>query len=322
MKWHYLIIILLLFLMACAEPQNVEIQTVEEEANEVQEFATIHESGWKTPWKLGFNDGGWEDSPYLTRDGQQILFFWHPWKDLAVPGRMDELIQYLLKNQESAIIDGIDGKIYVSKYPFDNKEIHWVSQNKTLPSTEAYPYISLAGDIYYTSTLEAWELMDSTPSRFYKNKEMLLIDADEIQISNPHLCEARDELWFDCPGDTNICVIQNYSTGGTYELAPYPINYDDTENVVDFQPYLTDDCNTLYFSSSRNAEVSFFAIYKTIRTETGWSQPEVYLSHPDGVAEFSMTADGNAISFIQLFWREDGTPGTDVWYTEKKEGTH
>jgi len=44
--------------------------------------AVIHEPGWTTPIKLPFNDDGWEDSPYITRDGSQILFFYPPYPDL------------------------------------------------------------------------------------------------------------------------------------------------------------------------------------------------------------------------------------------------
>ena len=278
--------------------------------------AVIHEEGWSTPRKLGFNDAGWEDSPYLTRDGKQLLFLYHPWGDLVVQSRAEELTNILIFEPKKALREGLDPRTYYSNYPFDDKHLHPISQNKSYPTYEACPYISLAGDIFYCGNLEAYILQKSIPGSIYKNDERLYFNTGGEE-GNPHYCEAKDEMWFDCPGDENICVVSDLEKNGwegNGTLAPYPINF--PGEVQDFQPFLTDDCMTLYFSSNRDGKNQ---VYRTNRLKNSWSEPELFISHPVGIGEFTMTSNGKAMSFVQLFWKEDvETLGIDVWYSEKR----
>ena len=277
--------------------------------------ATIHEEGWETPRKLPFNDEGWEDSPYLTRDGKQLLFFYHPWPDLAVPEVVEKATEIVVTDPERAVREGIDGKIYVSDYPFTGKRVHPISSDSS-PASECCPYLSKSGELFYGSTREAFEKMKDVPTSIYVDGRRLDIKTGGSE-DNPHYCDALDELWFDCPGDTNICVMKDAKKKdyrGVVERAPYPINVEGSQN---FQPFLTDDCNTLYFSSTRG-DGQTIAIYRSERRgDGGWTEPVLFVSHPAGVAELSMTSDGRAMAFAQLFWREDGTPGIDIWYSER-----
>lgn len=318
---HSIIFLIGLFIVglaACSDPSFSEPEPQPTQiANDVPLVpATIHEAGWSIPEKLGFNDAGWEDSPYITRDGSQILFFYHPWPSLADPTIAEELTEYIISNPQEAIDEGLDGKIFISNSPFTDKAIHPVSQSKEYPSAEACPYISESGDMFYTSTKDSFVQGEGVPATAYRNGERLDFGTGEEE-SNPHYCEALDEMWFDCPGDTNICLMKEAMKSGfsgEVNLAPYPINSNDSD-VTDFQPFLTDDCQTLYFSSTRQ-ESGLIAIYKTMRNEDSWSEPELFISHPAGVAELSMTSDGREMIFAQLFWREDGSPGIDIWYSQ------
>lgn len=265
--------------------------------------AVIHQAGWSTPVKLGFNDDGWEDSPYLTRDGRTILFFYHPFPDLIT--KLDE-----------AIASGIDGKIYISERPFTNKRIHPVSTPD--PATECCPYISESGEFFYVSNLQTFELQRDVPEKIY-------IDGTRIDLgtggeeSNPHYCAARDELWFDCPGDQNICVLRdagalNYT--GTAEHAPAPINLEGTNNS---QPFLTDDCKTMYFTSDRSTGERPEIFVTNRNSGGGWSEPRLFVSEPAGVGEISMTADGREMLFAQIFDRSGGGVGIDLYYAAKTD---
>lgn len=313
----YLVLALIVLFAGCtdnSQKESVVAQNLNEE-NITLVPATILEEGWETPIKLEFNDAGWEDSPYLTRNGSQILFFYHPWGDLAVPQRLTELTEYLVYNQKEALEKGLDPKVYFSNKPFKDKHVHPISQNKKYPSSEACPYISESGDIFYCGTLESWLQGKSVPGSTYKNGKRIYLGTGEDE-GNPHYCDALDELWFDCPGDQNICVLEDAEKNnfnGTPHLLPSPINLG--ESVQDFQPFLTDDCMTLYFSSNRDGIIK---IYKSKRQNDSWSEPELYIDHPAGVAELSMTSDGNEMAFAQLFWRDDGTPGVDIWYSKRK----
>ena len=278
--------------------------------------ATIHETGWRPPLKLGVNTDSWEDSPFLTRDGKSLLYFFHPSTRLTDPAEERRVAEYVNQNRQRAIADGNDGKVYVSARPFMTRAIHPISQNKIHPSADACPYISLGGDVYHCSTLEAFEINGSAPPKNYRNGDRLELGTGGEEV-NAHYCDARDELWFDCPGDQQVCVMQNAAQngfGGTSQEAPSPINFASGAN--DSQPFLTDDCQTLFFTSDRNSGV--LTIYRSRRQGQSWSTPEPFVSHPTGVAELTMTSDGRSIAWAQLFRRSDGSVGLDIWYAEKE----
>lgn len=80
---HPLAVICLFLLTTLACGESATIPAAREVYPEGEPgTATIHEPGWRTPIKLPFNDDGWEDSPSITRDGSQIIIFYHPYPDL------------------------------------------------------------------------------------------------------------------------------------------------------------------------------------------------------------------------------------------------
>ncbi len=280
--------------------------------------ARILEPGWSQPIKLRFNDGGWEDSPYITRDGSRILFFYHPWPDLIAPGVADKLTEYVISHPQEAIAKGLDGKIYVSPRPFEKKTVHPISRNKTYPTADTAPYLAISGALYYNSTKESFVRGKGVPVTVYRNGKRLDFGtgADE---SNPHYCAALDELWFDCPGDQNLCIMARAKASGfkgPVQRAPHPINARNWRTVADAQAFLTDDCKTLYFSSDRKGGI--LKIYRTRRLgRDRWSPPELFVDGPLPVAELSMTADGRELIFSQVTWKGKG--GTiDIYYARRR----
>ncbi|RMG85748.1 MAG: hypothetical protein D6712_08925 [Chloroflexi bacterium] len=282
--------------------------------------AIIHEAGWTRPIKLPFNDDGWEDSPYITRDGSQIIFFYHPYPDLITAA--ETLTEEILADPQSAVERGIDGKLYISPRPFTERYIHPISQDDS-PALECCAYISQSGDLFYNSTRRSFELGESAPVTVYLNGERLDFHTGDYE-GNPHYCDALDELWFDCPGDENLCIMRDAAAQdfqGEITLAPYPINAEPYEEIQDSQAFLTDDCMTLYITSDR-AERGNIDIYRLERLdEEGqqWSEPQLFISNETPIAELSMTADGRELIFAQIFWRDDGSPGIDIYYSRKVE---
>ena len=266
--------------------------------------AVIHEAGWSTPIKLRFNDDGWEDSPYITRDGRRILFFYHPFPDLIT--KLDEVIA-----------SGIDGKIYTSERPFTAKAVHPISTPD--PATECCAYLSESGQLFYTSNQESFDRQLDLPEKIYVDGRRIDLGTGGEE-ANPHYCDARDELWFDCPGDTEICLLRDavaHDFSGTPVRVPAPINL---ERSDDSQPYLTDDCETLYFTRSDHGGADRPEIFvSTLQSDGGWSEPALFLSHPSGVGEVSITADGNELIFAQIFDREEGGVGIDIYYSKRTE---
>ncbi|MFQ5436514.1 MAG: hypothetical protein ACE5FD_16745, partial [Anaerolineae bacterium] len=212
----------------------------------------------------------------------------------------------------------------VSNRPFTDRHIHPISQNDS-PATECCAYLSAGGDLFYNSTQHSFDLNQGVPETVYRNEERLDFGTGQEE-ANPHYCEAKDEMWFDCPGDANLCLMRNAAASnfqGEVELAPYPVNARDVDKIQDSQAFLTDDCNTLYITSNRDyPDLGLIQIYRLQRLdEKGyeWSQPHLFISNETPVAELSMTADGRELIFAQIFWRDDGTPGIDIYYSRKTE---
>jgi len=316
-----LLIYLVVLLFPCAVSTSQVLDSDKSYPTGEPGTATIHEPGWTTPIKLAFNDDGWEDFPYITRDGSHVIFFYHPFPDLLTGG--DEITQLILSNPDQAVAQGIDGKLYQSARPFVGKEIHPISRNNH-PSLECCLYISLAGDFYYGSTRESFEQGRSVPVKVFRNGEPLDFGTGGAE-ENPHYCEAMDEMWFDCPGDENLCVMRDALRSGfkgPVELAAFPLNAEPFALIADAQPYLTDDCNQMYFTSNRDSPEEILSIYRTERLGAlDWSEPEPFISAPTPVAELSMTADGTELVFAQIFWREDGGAGIDIYYSRKVDAT-
>ncbi len=280
--------------------------------------ATIHEPGWSTPIRLAVNDDGWEDSPYLSRDGSRLIFFHHPYPDLITA--TEQITAEIVADPERAVAKGLDGRIYVSNRPFETKSVHPISSDGS-PAAECCPYETTDGRLFYASTRESWERGEGVPESIYLDGERLNVWAGPDE-SNPHYVEALDELWFDCPGDIDICIMRDAAASdwrGEVVKAPFPVNSRDSERVEDAIPFLTDDGRTLYITSDRDTPGKI-AIYRLRRLdEVGeqWSEPELFVSADTPVAELSMTEDGTEMVFSQIFWRDDGTPGIDIYYSRR-----
>lgn len=256
--------------------------------------------GWSTPVKLGLNDAGWEDSPYLARDGKTLYFFYHPGPDLIT--KLDDALR------EGALKGHFDGRIYTSPHPFTTKQLHPVSVPDLV--TEAGPYLSLSGDIYYHANNRRVELGREVPDSIYKNGTRLDLGTGGEE-TNPHYCDAEGELYFDA-GDQDVLLFKD----GKATLLPSPINLPGTQ---DFQPFLTDDCRTMYFTSGRGSGATWLAIYRSQRLGPfDWSEPELVVSHPDGVGEFSMSADGRQMAFAQLSRSADGGVRIDIYHSSRQ----
>ena len=91
--------------------------------------AIIKEEGWSTPVELQVDDDGAEDGTYITRDGRYLLYYYVP----SYGGG-----------------PGIDPTIFISKRPFVSREVHPITSDDF--NGETGPYISEAGDIYWTQT--------------------------------------------------------------------------------------------------------------------------------------------------------------------------
>ena len=312
----YLFIILLVGFWSCEESKETENKSFENPiivldnvdsspvAGAEDGLTIIQEDEWSTPVKLQVDDEGAEDGTYITRDGRYVLFYHVP-----VWGHGDA-----------------DPQIYYSERPFVTRQVHPITSEDY--NAEAGPYISEANDIYYTKTFIVLEPEphEATPRKIVMNDGSTIIDMGTGEHEgNPHYCDERNELYANIEyesGDTDIAVFKD----GETTILPEPINL---PGNLELQPFLTDDCQTMYFTSSRGKLINIFPlqVYKSQRLgEFEWSEPVLFLSHPQpegmlgGVGEFSMTRDGNQMVFLELTIigeGEDLFATNKMYYAEK-----
>jgi len=277
--------------------------------------AEILEEGWSVPVKLPVSDEGREDSTYITRDGRYLLFYYDP-----TVGGFQESVEGGKKE---------DPKIYYSKRPFVTKQVHPISTDDF--NAEAGPSISENGDIYYTKTFI--KLLptphEARPRTTVVNGGERIVDMGigEAQ-GDPFYCDAMDELYASImyldqeDQDQDLAVYKNEVA----TILPEPINLPGSS---DFQPFLTDDCQTMYFTSTRGRTQNMFPlqVYKSNRLdEFKWSEPELFISFPKdivgGVGEFTMTRDGKQMVYLELIITkedEEFVGQNEIYYSEKIE---
>ena len=195
------------------------------------------------------------------------------------------------------------------------------------------------GNLWYSSNREGraggWTPGDYDTENIYMNGALLPFNRKDENPGNPHYCEARDELWFDCNADTDICVMKNAaanSFAGRPEKAPYPINskYARTASerekfsgAFDAQAWLSPDCDTIYFTSNRDRLGQDFDgpwVYRSRRLGADrWSEPEVVIRSWIGVGDVSLTADGRKIFFVQFHMNEKVEFRTGLFYAERRD---
>ncbi len=257
--------------------------------------------GWGTPIRLEASDSGWEDSLFVMPDGSAVIFMYYP----------GDLLSDFFKG--GPFVD--DADVYLSRSPFAKKELdkrYYFSEDVF---SAAGAMIAASGDAFYHSNRPS-SGSNSLDEDIYRNKDLLPFNVDAKNERNPHYCAAKDELWFD-ENDHDLYVLKDAAANGFAgkpQLAPSPLN-DKEGQAQDFQPWLSADCQTIYFTSGRSGGT---AIYVSQRQgEDRWSEPQFVIRSKAAVGEASLTADGQRLFFIQVFTDGKGHYSADMFYTQR-----
>ncbi|MFA4890429.1 MAG: hypothetical protein WC587_02225 [Candidatus Paceibacterota bacterium] len=289
MQKKYLIIGLLIFLVLFIIIANTKKQdTNNGETIRPKNTATLSDE-WSQPIALSLNSNLWEDGAYISGDGKTLYYAIYPGEDL---------INDFFNNDFKGDID-----VYYSEYPFEHGEKHTLSKK---PWSEGGVMIS-GNDIYYHSNKPVNNNDKNYDTNIYKNDELLSFNS-EVPQDDPHYCSKLDELYF--WSENQIFVFRNNKV----EKLSSPINKGE-ENI---QPFLTPDCQTMYFTSKRdNDQVP--KIYKSNKiSDNNWSEPEIVVSGKFGVGEPTLTDDGIKLFFVQIFRSDEGKYSSDIYYAMKK----
>ena len=293
-------LIVLIFLSGCSGPANngvLEVDLIDWESIRANDIAETSEE-WGIPKLVPVSSNYYEDSLFVSGDGETIFFMYYP-GDLQAD------------METGNFADDID--IWISQKPFTEKEIHPISEDVW---TEGGVMVS-GSDIYYMSNKRSLDGITGDTvfyNNIYKNGEKMSFNTEMEEI-DPHYCASKDELYF---WRTDKPLPEGYQFAEIYvfknnkvEKLPFPVN---TEHI-DFQPFLTPDCETLYFTSTR---IGNGGIFKSERLgENSWSEPELVITSKFGTGEPTLTDDGQTLFFIQRFISETGKENLDMFYVER-----
>lgn len=282
------------------------IQLPEWDAVRTNDPPRIVSGGWSSPLRLGASeDGMWEDSLFITLDGSRIYFIYYP-GDVITDGQKGQYKTNMTTyfSDKPFAVKVRDGRPYFN-------EQYWSPAGQS---------ITADGEMLYHNNKPIEGDNGRYLPHIYRNEELLPFNNPDIAYNNPQYCSGKDELWFDNE-DKMIYFLKNAKASGfkgTPILAPKPINsYNPAIN--EHQPWLSDDCNTMYFSSTRDNIGSGPFIYISERIgEDTWSAPKLVIKSNIGVGEATLTPDMKQLFFLQVLKNSKGELTTNLFSTQRQ----
>ncbi|MBI2629043.1 PD40 domain-containing protein [Candidatus Pacearchaeota archaeon] len=290
-------------------------------------------SDFNAPKYIPISSEGWEDSEYISQDGNTLYFIYLNLDLLELPK-----VVFVGPNRdpEKSCKNGVSCGYVSSKsqrgdtfYATKLGDNSW-STPKPHPLTLDEPVhgIVLVNDnkAYFHIGEEGPQetqiaYSEKVNGEWSEHKEVTTVNTkyreDDVYV-NP----SDDKMFFwstrpDSFGKKNIYYSEKVN--GEWQapaLMPEPIN----SNEDDMHPFLFKD-KTLYFSSGRTD--GRLRIYRSallsgdIATGT-WSTPEVIVESNFAVGEPTLPADGSRLYFLQIFNSGTGKYNADLMYAEKK----
>ena len=263
----------------------------------------LHSTEYEEPIPLpgAVNTAGGEDSPFILPDGQTLYFFFTP--DVRVP-------------HSEQISGGLTG-IYVSQKTgntWGEPERVWLAPPGVLAMDGA---VSIQGDqLWFASVREGFPGVQVFTAEWGDGRWMNWQPVGdrlmkEIQIGEVH--PHGEDLYFhsDRPGGLGDYDIWKTSRINDDWSDPVNITAVNTEGMEGW-PCLSPDGNELWFTRTHNGTP---AIYRSLKTEAGWSKPELIVSQFAG--EPAVDSAGN-LFFVHHYYENGVMIEADIYVTYKK----
>lgn len=248
------------------------------------------------------NTAGSEDAPVVSRDGNTLFFFFTPDSSVEAEEQIYDCVTGIWWCQRTARGWTEPERCFLS----DDLALDgpMCEQDGTLwfASYRAGGYKD--GDIYtanWNGSTWEWSNAGAQLNRDYQIGEVYLTAHGDTMVYQ------RDDSW---PGEGEYDLWESYRVGGEWTA---PLNLGSFVNTATYDgwPYLSPDGSELWYTSfASDHGYPGPSIYRTRRTERGWTVPEEMIARY--VGDPGMDADGN-LYFTHHYWDGEKTIETDIY---------
>ncbi len=268
----------------------------------------LHDAAWEEPLPLGspVNTAGLEDSPFITPDGQILLFFFTPSADIGAVQQVG---------------DGVTG-IYISRW----SQQGWSAPQRVLLSSAGQIALdgcpTLSGDTLWFCSSRAgnYRDIDIWTARRQDGDWVEVENAGEIlnqelAIGEMHIAADSSQLFYHAPQsstESNLDIWQLSAVNGVWGS---PVNVRAVNSGEDdSRPALSPDGQELWFTRTYQGAP---AIFRSLLVDGEWQPPALIISHFAG--EPSLDQAGN-IYFVHHFYKDGKMLEADIYIAKRING--
>jgi len=265
----------------------------------------MHSDEWTHPVPLegGVNTAGAEDSPFVLPDGKTLYFFFTPDGNVPVVEQAQDGVTGIYVSHKEGEHWSAATRVFLqkpSKLAMDG--CPFVQDNRMWFCTAREGY---TGVHHFTAELEdgRWQNWQPVGQAF----------PESYQVGELHITADGDELYFhsDREGgagglDLWVCTREGNEWGPPQNIQA--VNTAETEGW----PFVSQDGHELWYTGFHQGTP---AIWRSIRTDDGWSTPELIVSQFAG--EPTLDAEGN-LYFVHHFYLDSKQIEADIYVAYKK----
>jgi len=256
----------------------------------------VHSTGWTAPVPMPgpINTAGAEDSPFITPDGSRFFFFFTP--DVNVP-------------VQKQLIDKVTGIWWCQKSgdTWTEPEKIVLSADTALDGAEF-----VQGNTMWFASIRAGNLgeIDYYTSEYANGKWGSVTNAGsqinvDYDIGEMHISADGDTMYFHAAKSATNSDMDIWQTTKTSSGWSQPVQVPGlSTGTMEGYPFVTQDGNEIWYTGWSTQGYQGPAIFRCVKSETGWGAPEEIISNFAG--ECTLDSEGN-IYFVHHYYGSNGS---------------